>query len=322
MISSLEIAKLCGISQGTVDRALHGRPGVSAETKRRVEEIAREYGYRPHPGAREMLTGKSAILGALVPSMNGVFFMDFMQVVKTACDQYNLRMFITPVADHDEFLDALNEFAARRVAGVLAVPPSADVLVPEEIARTLRIASLLGPTATPTIPLFAPDEVSTGADATAYLIGLGHTRIVHATYRRRAQAIADRTRGYEETMRTAGLTPRVTDDLDAQAWRRLLNEYRPTAVFCHNDRLALNVIRLVETEGLSVPRDLAVMGIDNSPTFEEFNTQLTTMTYPFDEIARKALRWIVDGVDERPISRMPIVERRTTRMGAEASGKG
>jgi DNA-binding LacI/PurR family transcriptional regulator len=84
MISSLELAKICGVSQGTVDRALHNRPGISAATKRRVLAAARQHGYQPNPVAGELLRGRSRVVGAIVPALGGLFFMDLMQAVNCA----------------------------------------------------------------------------------------------------------------------------------------------------------------------------------------------------------------------------------------------
>ena len=86
MISSLELAKLCKVSQGTVDRALHDRPGISIKTRDRILRIAAEHGYQANPVATEMMQGKSIIVGGLVPSLNSVFFMDLFQTISRKLD--------------------------------------------------------------------------------------------------------------------------------------------------------------------------------------------------------------------------------------------
>ena len=111
MISSLELARLCGISQGTVDRALHGRPGVSAKTRELVLDMARQHGYRPNPVAHELMSRQSNIVGILVPAASSVFFMDFVEALKTAADRHGLRLFISPVASVEEFLGAMEDLS-------------------------------------------------------------------------------------------------------------------------------------------------------------------------------------------------------------------
>lgn len=314
MISSLELARLCGISQGTVDRALHGRPGVSEKTRERVLEMARLHGYRPNPVAHELMSGQSNIVGILVPAYSSVFFMDFLEALKKAADQYSLRLFISPVGSKEEFLGALEDFAARRVRAVLAVPPDDGIEIPAPLERALPIATLLSPVTKKSIPLFAPDERTTGKNAVTYLAGLGHRRILHATYPRQSFPLHERQAGYESEMKTRNLSPRTCLFVDEDRLWQAIEEYEPTAVFCHNDWLALSTIRLLNSKGISVPDEMSVLGVDDSPTFNLFQTDITTMAYPVDEIANKALLWLSRGEDKRPIGPMPLVEKNTVHI--------
>jgi len=304
----LELAKLCGVSQGTVDRAIHGRPGVSAATRDKILAMAAEHGYRPHPAAKELLSGKSNILGMLVPAMNSVFFMDFMQVVKEACDDFGLRLFISPVADKVEFIEALDDFAARRVRAILAIPPEENIQIPAHLVNSLPIATLISPCENDVVPFFAPNEQFTGVDAAAYLADKGHRRILHVTYHRQACGIIERQAGYVSEMTSRGLQPKVCVFSDLLS---TVASYQPTAIFCHNDWLAIRVMRALQENGVSVPGDVSILGVDNSPTFNRFQSDITTMTYPMAEIAQKSVRWLAEGVDERPISRLQIAEKST-----------
>lgn len=313
MISSLELARLCGVSQGTVDRALHGRPGVSARTRERIEAVAREHGYRPHPAARELLSGKSQVLGVIMPTSNAVFFQDLVLALKSAGDEFGLRLGITPVSNETEFLGALEDFAARRVRGVIAVPPSQEIMLPPGLSGAIPIATLLSPLGDSAIPLFAPDEQTTGETAVAYLAGLDHRRILHLAYARRAFAIEERRHGYTRAMTTRGLEPHAVAFEGADELLEAVRTYQPTAIFCHNDWLALAVIRILSGAGLRVPEDISVLGVDNSPTFNEFQADITTLAYPEAEVARKTVQWIATGVDERPTSPLHVVEKRTVQ---------
>lgn len=311
MISSLELARICGVSQGTVDRALHDRPGVNAATKEVIREAAERHGYQPHPAARELLGAKSTILGALVPSLNAIFFMDLMQTLKVTCDAHGLRLFISPVSDQADFLNALSDMAARRVRGVIAVPPAENIEVPASIAKSLPIATVLSSISNPSIPLFAPDERLTGETAVAYLTKLGHKRIMHVTYARKALAIEGRREGYVQAMQECGLDAATCVFGSGADLLKGLRAYQPTALFCHNDALALTVIQLLEAAGITVPGEMSILGVDNSPTLNQFYPRITTLAYPAAEIATKVLLWLTEGIDDRPITPMQVVERRT-----------
>ncbi|MHB9132682.1 MAG: LacI family DNA-binding transcriptional regulator [Armatimonadota bacterium] len=310
MISSLELAVLCGVSQGTVDRALHDRAGISAATKARILAVAREHGYQPNPAARELLSGESNLLGAIVPSVNSIFFMDLMQAVKEAAAARGLRLFMTPVTDREEFLTVLAECAARRFRAVLAVPPAEGIALPPT-TRSLPVGTFLNPCTGDNTRLFAPDEHLTGEQAVSYLFNLGHRRIQHLAYQRNATALRDRTAGYLSAMQRRDLPPSICVFTDHAAVWNAISRDQPTAIFCHNDWLALSVMRLLGQHGVRVPEDISVLGVDDSPTFAQLYPELTTLHYPAEAVARQAVAWIMDDIEPAPLPPLPVIERRT-----------
>jgi LacI family transcriptional regulator len=311
MISSLKLSRICGVSQGTVDRALHDRPGISEKTKRRILEAAARHGYLPHPAARELLTGTRLTIGALVPTVNSMFFMDLMNAIREPLAADGFRFFVAPVTNEDELMAALDDFAARRARAVVAVPPREGIVVPAKVTHATTVISLTSAMrGTSNVHSLVPDEVRTGRDAAAYLVKRGHARILHLTYERDAAPIHDRAKGYAAFMRQRRLSPATLKAFSNDALLREIERCRATALFCHNDWLALTVIRILEASGLRVPEDVSVMGVDDSPTFVSLCPDVTTMHYPDEDIAR-AVHAIVTGGTPRAIGRLTIVERRT-----------
>ena len=311
MISSLELARLCGVSQGTVDRALHNRPGVSIATKARILETAKKHGYLPHPAMQEMLSGKSDLIGAVVPSVNTPFFMDLMQAAADEFLAHKVRLLITPVSNRKEFLAALEEFAARRFRGALVVPPEENIHIPAAIS--FPIATFLSACTASSTHLFAPDEQETGRIAVDYLLKQGHTQILHVTYSRNTSGIKNRAKGYADAMQQAGLEPHVHTDNGPASFMDVVEKYKPTAIFCHNDWLALEIIRRLGLAGLRVPEDISVMGVDNSPTFAALYPGMTTMHYPIAEIARDAVAWMLGGGEPANTGHISLVSGETLR---------
>jgi len=313
MISSLELARQCGISQGTVDRALHNRPGVSPQTRRRIMRAAERHGYRPHPAVRELLTGQSRIVGAVLPAVNNIFFMDMFNELARALGEQNLRLQLTPVGNRKDFLEVLQDFAARRHRLAVAIPPEDNISVPQAITASLPLISLFSPLRGRGIHFLSPDEEETGRDAIRYLYKQGHRRILHLTYERQAYAIAARARGYKKQCKEMGLHSRVLVHPDAtsmaHAWRR----DRPTAIFCHNDWMALQVLLLLSEIGARVPEDISVLGVDNSPTLMAINPRLTTLAYPL----AGAICAVAGILADKPVlfrsERYQVIERATVR---------
>jgi DNA-binding LacI/PurR family transcriptional regulator len=313
VISSLELARLCGVSQGTVDRALHGRAGISLKTRDRILDHARQHGYRPNPAARELITGKSGTVSATIPSVNNIFFMDLLSEIGRRLKERNLRLQITPVESRGDFLAALDDFAARRHRMALVIPPEEGIAAPASVSLRMALVSLVSPCEGTGVHFLAPDEQETGRAAIRYLHGRGHRRILHLTYPRRSHAIEARAAGYAEQASALGLSPQVLAGVGRTSLARAIEEGRPTALFCHNDWLALTTLLLLSEMGLRVPEDISVLGVDNSPTLAAINPGLTTMAYPMEAIGAAVL----DVLDGKPAqltgTLMKVVERTTVR---------
>ena len=313
MISSIGLARLCGLSQGTVDRALHNRPGISAATRRRILDMARKHGYRPHPAARELLAGERTTVGAIIPALNGPFFMDLINGIREALAPEGWRLFLCAVSTEQEFQDTLADFAARRCRGAIVIPPRDHLPLPVSVTSDMPVLSLLSPCRGTRVTFIAPDEVATGRDAVEYLRQRGHQRILHITYSRHACAIRDRARGYTLAMREHGQIPRILAPLDEPTLLDTVRRYRPTALFCHNDWLALSAMRILAQASIRVPDDISILGVDNSPTFAALCPDITTMQYPVAAIAQLCRRLLRFENPALQIEHLPVVERRTVR---------
>jgi len=313
MISSLELARQCGISQGTVDRALHNRPGISARTREKVLRMAKRNGYRPHPAARELLTGQSLTVGAILPTVNNVFFMDLFNELSRALGKQNLRLQLTPVENRDAFLEVLEDFAARRYRLAVVIPPEDNIAVPRAITAGIPLISLFSPCRGPGIQFLSADEEETGRDAVRHLHKRGHRRILHLTYARRAYAITARAQGYKKQCAELDLTSKVLVNVDAKNLRQALQQFRPTALFCHNDWMALRTMVLLSEIGLRVPEDISVLGVDNSPTLAALQPGLTTLAYPLARIVDAIMHTLEEKPSRLNLGRYLLVERSTVQ---------
>jgi len=310
VISSLELARLSGCSQGTVDRALHNRSGISKTTREKILALAEKHGYRPHPAARELLTGDRRTIGAIIPSLNSVFFMDLMNTVREALNGY--RFVITQVASAQQFQDMLEEFASLRARLALVVPPEPNVAISASILQSLGVASLVNPCLGRGVTNLIPDEVETGKIGTRYLLSRGHRNIVHLCPKRNSSAIEKRARGFRAAMAEHRLTARVITDWTSNDLPQQLRKAKATAIFCHNDWLALTAMRSLTHAGVRVPADLSILGVDDSQTFTALCPDISTLHYPAESIAR-AVRALIDGEPVPTIDNVTVVERATVQ---------
>ena len=278
MISSLELARLCGCSQGTVDRALHGRPGIAEATRERILALAAAHGYRPNPAAREMMgRATSSLVGAVVDQFGPqvVFFQALLEALHHRLRRDGLRLLITYSEGPVDQAAACDELAARRLRGLVLVHPHPQLVLPANLG--LPVMSLV--LDHPGVPALLPDEHAHGATAARHLLALGHRRLAWVSAVGHAVGEA-RAAGFIATAEAAGAT--VTHCPDPMA--ALVLAPRPTAIGCHNDPLARALITAATTRGLHVPRDLSVIGIDGTGP----DDGLSTVLYPVAVIAEAA----------------------------------
>jgi LacI family transcriptional regulator len=177
----------------------------------------------------------------------------------------------------------------------------------------------------PAVASMAPDEREIARTAVRHLLDRGHRRIAFAQTREATLASEGREAGFREELRTAGIEPDeglvVGSSSDAAGGRecgaRLLDRPdRPTAVFCFNDQVAMGVYQAAAAHGLSVPRDLSVVGVDDlSPVAEALWPSLTTVALPHVEMGRLAAERLVEAItgtadaQHRVVLTCPLVER-------------
>jgi len=313
MISSLRLAEICGVTQGTVDRALHNRPDINPETRRRILSAARRHGYVPHPAVRELLRGTCNNLIALVPKFNGHFFMDLVTAIQEGAAGLGYRLVIGAVSDEAGSLETLREFAARRFPAAIIIPPVDNLKIPPPLAGAIKIISLLSPCQGKGTFFITPDEERTGQDAVNFLISRGHQNILHLTFRRQAYGISARQRGYEKTMTARGLKPLVLRQPDDADLIETIRMEGITALFCHNDWLALSAMRILAQHGLKTPENISVLGVDNSPSFTALFPDITTLEYPVGWIREQVCR-VIGGKKQNALPpAFKLIERNTVR---------
>ena len=109
------------------------------------------------------------------------------------------------------------------------------------------------------------------------------------------------------------MPPRILRPVDEAGLMAEMTAYRPTALFCHNDWLAMVAIRILQANSVRVPHDVSVLGVDNSPTFRSIYPDLTTMEYPLSAMAERTAAWIVSGAQPAPFRPFARITGTTVR---------
>ncbi|WP_324012440.1 LacI family DNA-binding transcriptional regulator [Microbacterium sp. JZ37] len=310
----LDVAAAAGVSRQTVTRAMNDMSGISAETKRRVMEAARELSYRPSRFGRGLVTGGARQLGLVVNDLRNPYSPELAAaVVRLAADEgWNVMLVdIGLASDADRLLASLRE--------------QADVVVGYLGEWSTGWGS--GLATTPLIQLDAGettehagvrlDPVAAIGDLVAHLVAVGVRRPVvldasaprEPSARGAAMAAAFREHGVEaEVVHAASSSAEHASAVTAQVVRRAAP---PDALLAFNDLMALGALSACRHAGLDVPRDIRVAGVDGLTIGTLVAPTLTTLAVDFDEVARHTLELAValrDG--DADVDRFRVVPHR------------
>ncbi|MDQ2582816.1 LacI family DNA-binding transcriptional regulator [Saccharothrix yanglingensis] len=317
-----DVAARAGVSRALVSLVMRGSPRVSDQRRAAVLRAARELGYSPHAMARSLASRTSHVLGVMVSDLHNPFFAEVVDGLDEVARDRGFDLIINTggrsPARERRALDSLLSFRPAGLALLSPVVPSADLGRAADqapvvlVARSSRLA---------TVDTVNDDGRRGIALAVDHLVSLGHRAIAHLDGGEGTQA-SPRRRGYLAAMAAHGLPPRVvtseyTDAAGARAVRGLLAD-PPTAIVACNDLNAVGAISALEEAGLRVPRDVSVVGYDNTSLAALRHVSLTTVDQPrneFGRLAAEALLQRVRGEREEPVRHLlhpSLVVRSTT----------
>jgi len=300
-----DVARRARVSRATVSRVLNRYPYVRSEVRARVERAMLALAYRPDAVARSLARRETRTLGLVVTDITNPFYAETAAAIVKAARAHGYTVILCDTDNipelQAEYIEVLRQ---RRVDGIILGSvflrdPAVERLIDSGMPCLLynrRLRSGRG-------NYVVLDNLRAGRELTRHLLGLGHRRIGFIGTLAGLSSAADRRRGYRAALQEAGvrLQPRfvhmrgVKPELAREAAREILIlPNRPTAIVASSDRVALSVIEVAGEMGLSVPGDLAVVGVDNIPMAAHRAIQLTTMDQHLAEMGRLAVEGILD----------------------------
>ncbi|WP_176556168.1 LacI family DNA-binding transcriptional regulator [Rubellimicrobium rubrum] len=326
MTTLRDLSQRLGLSVTQVSRALNNHADVSAETRERVQAVARKLGYQPNLSARRLATGRSGMLGLVLPDIpqepeDGMF----VQIVGGLSQRLARlgRQFVLHIADpQDDIVEVY-----RRLIGGGAI--DGFVLLEPEI-RDRRVA-FLRQAGVPFVihgrvedpedyPYYDIDNRSVAQQLTGHLVAAGHRRIAFLNGPKTRTYAVSRRQGYRMALAEAGIEEerdlhRFGPMSEAQgllAGVSLFGEGgpRPTAVVCGNTRLAKGLLQALQAIGLSVPAGVSVVVHDDQlPGLksEAMDPPLTATCSPLAESWPHLARILVAAVDGAQLSALQLL---------------
>ncbi len=335
-----DIAESIGVNASTVSRALDPAKAhlVKEETIARVREAAQHLGYRGDHVAGSLRRRATATVGVIVADLANPFIAPVIHgIAKSLAVEQMLPLIFETQDDAEQLKWGVDSLLSRRVdAIIVAGARFGDRHVLEAATRfTPVVIAVRGIPGSP-LPHVLHDDRSGGALAARHLIELGHTRVAELRGPVDVGNFVARHEGFRDACKDAGVE--LVDALGygsrpireegerlARDLLELHGDDLPTAVFAHNDLMAIGALGVFRRHGLACPGDISLVGYNNSPAMDQVDPPLTSVAYPGIEIGQSAGALALQLIDrtDRPIPgavfQPTIVVRESTQMPRPAA---
>lgn len=293
------VAALAKVSIATVSRTINDSPLVSERLSKRVWQAIRQLNYFPNTHARTLVSGRSRLFGIIVENITNPFFPELIQSFEEIAVAHGYEILVSSSnSDPTILTTCVRRMLERKVEGVAVMTfgeeePVLDQLVHRNVPIVLAEFRLEDPKAS-TILL----DYSSGLHAAIeHLASLGHTRIAFLAGPHKLHSAITRENDFRVAMKNAKLAIQKEWVIECDhtlkggvtGYGRLKQlAKRPTAIVCSNDMTAIGVLRAAYMEGLRVPQDLSVIGLDDIDFAEFTLPPLTTIRLSRADLARAA----------------------------------
>jgi LacI family transcriptional regulator len=314
-----DVARLAGVGLGTASRVVSGKGSVSPATLERVRKAIDELGFRPSHAARALLSGTSRMVGVYIPVLSGTFYTPILQIIDTELRAAGLHMVVAfGVGLGDARRQAIEgiEFLIERGCDGIVMMTSA--LTDDDLAalggKQKQIVALNHEFSQIPDQCFTVDHALGGRLAARTLLDYKHRDIAVISG---PAALADnvaRVDGFMRELETEGIdTGKVwlaESDFSPQGGWAAAKELvdsgtRCTALFCANDEMAVGALAYFQEAGISMPRDLSVIGYDDTPSAAFSAPRLTSVHMPWREMTLNGLNALLNRCYDlhRPVTR-------------------
>ena len=307
-VNMKDIARDLGVSVVTVSKALRDHPDISKTTRERILLKAKEVGYRPNLTARSLVTGRSSLIGLIVPDLIHPFFAEVAKGLSQGLRRHGYFIVVSSSEEDPELeQQEIEHMLAHRLEAlvVASCQTNSEFLRKTQLEETPLI--LLDRSFKDLASHFVgSDDYSAGKLAAEHLLGIGCRRIAHirgpenSVGKRRLKGFVDTLRKHSVEIAADHILQVARGDVDgrssgADALRRMLQLRRlPDGVFCYNDVIAVGVINEALRQGIDVPKGLAVIGCGNLHYDDEIRVPLSSIDQRSDEIGGRTARLILD----------------------------
>ena len=319
-----DVASAAGVSVATVSRVLNSPQSVSDDTRRRVQEVIDSLHFVPSAAARAINSGRTRVVGALVPTLDNAIFSKFLAALEARLGDHGLSLVVATTEGDPEV-------EAAKAKGLVNI--GAEALIVSGVTHSPAFDALLARTRLPAIatsyfdpsyhlPTIGYDNAEAARMVLRHLVGAGHRNIavLHGPrhHNDRTRARLDGLSGVAENVAIHCYETGISVLGGAGAVDRLLaHRVRCSAVMCTSDVIAMGAMFELQRRGVKLPDDMSLIGIDDLPFSAVACPGITSVHLPVSKMghlaAEAVIEWIEQGkVPEAKLIPVNLVVRQST----------
>ncbi len=319
-----DIAEKLNVTASTVSRALNGNPRISDTTRKAVLKAAKDLNYEPNHIASALRSGRTQLIGMLVPTINRAFFSSIVKGVEEVANSLNYRVIVSQsneVFENEE--NAVKAFLNARVDGIIAsIGKTTENFNHYSQVLERGLPLVLFDRTTPKLQTsqVVIDDYQGAYMATSHLIDQGCRRIVHFTTERKIDIYKERYRGYANALQDNNIE--LDENLVFSGSLQLEDGRNHTesllksgaefdAIFSASDYSAMGAMQVLKENGLSIPKDVALVGFLNEPFTSFTDPPLTTVNQFPVEMGQTAAQLFFNTLNsekERTVPKKTVIQ--------------
>jgi len=317
-ITITEIAKMAGVSIGTVSSVLNNKSNVSKKTRKKIQDLIKKHDYHPSRLAKNLALKSSNLIGAIIMeqhfSMDEPFYTKIYLSAIVETDKQNKHLLLSLVREKDcqnDDIQLPNFVNDKTIAGIITMGDIPIQYLKELANKKIPMA---------VVDYYSPDlenanfimanNYMAGYIATKHLADLGHKKIACIADMCDHPSIEERIRGYEKILQENNIQLPEALLCRSQTYhphnygyevgvKIAKKEIDVTAVFATNDSMAIGCIEALTENGIKVPEDVAIVGCDDIAAASQITPKLTTIRIPIKEMGVKAVNKLIASIDEK-----------------------
>lgn len=316
-ITISEVAAKAQVSIKTVSRVINNEAGVRQATKDKVQAAMTELNYRPSQAARSLASTQSFQIGFIYDNPNAYYIIDMQNGILQTCREQNFELLIHPCdARSENIIDEILYLIKRsNLDGLVLTPPLSEnqqliFELQKKNVKFVRVISGRGSEESAGQCVYINDRSASFA-ITEYLVGLGHKDIAFICGDPEHKSSHERFEGYQQALAQNKIALNGDFVVDGEysfesgvngAKHLLSLNKKPSAIFASNDEIAAGALFACRLEGIDIPKQISIVGFENSPFSRQTWPKLTTAAQPTTEIARSATELLLKQIRNQDIA--------------------